>query len=304
MSFAGSAPGVFNINVQPKPTNYPQSIPRTESDPLYIPAEVGARYVPQEIVIDTNPVPPTVEKVVLPFEKPRLSLDPKYYRTVEERLRFFIEQGYYFTNVDITESRDDVTTRGEFVYPVFRITNEFGEYNPLRAVYDTAYNPRYDNYMPLNKYRTRLAALVDDRTFNIDKNPDAWYQYAWYSVPSFVGVMTLPTKPITSAEFEESLSGAGLVITQVESSTKEIVVDIATDSIEVVGEVIQAAPAFSFAVGTGLALLVSILVGYILSYIVSGRTAAITGGVLFAVIMFSILTYGAASSVFGFLFAH
>ena len=144
------------------------------------------------------------------MEKPILSLDPRRYVTAKDRLEFFQRQGYYFTNYDITESRDHVLDNSEFVYPVYRITNSFGALNVARALYDTYYNPRYGTYMPLNKYKSRLAAVFDRVTD--DSNPDAWYYYAWYVVPAdILGDMTLPSRDITAAEFDTPLTGASLV---------------------------------------------------------------------------------------------
>lgn len=134
--------------------------------------------------------------------KPLLKLDISKYKTIEERLKFFIDNGRYFTNSNITESRDHAIN--EFVYPVFRTSNEMAVYNPLRIIYETYYNNRYKDYFPLNKYAYRLAAFLPSDHVNTG-NPDTWYYYAWYSVDHdpFTYIATLPIAEITLEQFND-----------------------------------------------------------------------------------------------------
>lgn len=153
-----------------------------------------------EIVENTEyitTIDPTDENFI---PKPLLKLDTIKYKTIEQRLKFFVDNGRYFTNSDITESRDHAIN--EFVYPVFRTSNEMAAYNPLRIVYENYYNNRYKDYFPLNKYAYRLAAFLPSDHRNTG-NPDQWYSYAWYSVAHdpFTYIATLPIKDITIDEF-------------------------------------------------------------------------------------------------------
>lgn len=144
-----------------------------------------------------------------PARFPLLRLDPSRYRTVEDRLRFFAANNRFFTNNDITESRDHAVDSNEIIYPVYRINNEFGTFNVGRLVYETVYNVRYDAYFPLNKYKKRLAARIN-REFYLDADrrelPDAWYDYAWYfeaNSEPLTGILMLPLEGCTEEEFEQ-----------------------------------------------------------------------------------------------------
>lgn len=147
---------------------------------------------------------------------PLLRLDTNRYRTVKERLEFFAKNGRFFTNNNITESRDHYLDNKEFVYPVFRISNEYGKFNPLRAVNDTYPDSRYPGYyFPLNKYKSRLAALLNKNVYlsnDRPSNPDSWYDYAWYEANSdATGDLEFPLKDITMKDFKANRSGARLL---------------------------------------------------------------------------------------------
>ena len=168
---------------------------------------------------------------------PLLKLDAAKYRTPKERLEFFAANGRYFTNNDITESRDHDLSASEFVYPVFRISNDFGTFNVLRLVYDNYYNPRYDKYFPLNKYASRLAALFDPVIYNSPnrpRNPDEWYNYAWYdTVDSTLGDFNFPVNPITEQEFMAKLSGLRLYAKVQTRAFEQIAEDSAKEVVQV-----------------------------------------------------------------------
>ena len=147
---------------------------------------------------------------------PLIRVNTQRLRSVEERLRFFAEQGRYFTNNDITESRDHALDSDEFVYPVFRLPSAFSSLNPTSQLFYTSLvDPRTGWRTPLNMYRGRLAAQIDRELLNSGKplppNPYDWYVYSLYSCNATLITHKLiyPLNPITQAEFnanEDTLS--------------------------------------------------------------------------------------------------
>lgn len=224
-------------------------------DPNAVPIivdEYGNRvetYTPSNVKTESrgNPfIPPT--RLTLP--------DTQRYRTPEQRLKYFADAGRFFTNNEITESRDDSLNTDEFVYPVFRISEEFSKLNPERLLFNTYYNKRYGKYFPLNKYKARLAAKLNFNTFTNPQRPnniDAWYDYAWYIVDARrTGDFTFPVRPITPKEFSDNLSGADLVIEETIQLTGEAVSEVAHAVINLPIEYQVAGVLIAAAVGGGI----------------------------------------------------